>query len=178
MKNDSKGVHTLCSTRWTVRGESLESILNNFDELMELWDWSLENLRDTQMKARIGSVKAAMPTFDHPYSSLLAIMFLKQTDNLSRTLQDPKVSAAEGNETAQDVIKCISKDRYEESFNLFWEYSLKKKDQLHKFTSIALSFHENEEYPEDMTMATVMTISFHQRRRIITAKFTLKPSTR
>ena len=36
MKNDSKGVHTLCSTRWTVRGESLESILNNFDELMEL----------------------------------------------------------------------------------------------------------------------------------------------
>ena len=31
MKNDFKGVHALCSTRWTVRGESLESILNNFD---------------------------------------------------------------------------------------------------------------------------------------------------
>ena len=131
MKNDSKGVHALCSTRWTVRGESLESILNNFDELMELWDWSLENLRDTQMKARIGGVKAAMPTFDYLYSSLLAIMFLKQTDNLSRTLQDPKISAAEGNEIAQDVSKCISKDRNDTSFNLFWEYTLKKKDQLH-----------------------------------------------
>ena len=47
MKNDSKGVQALCSTRWTVRGESLESILNNFDELMELWDWPLENIRDT-----------------------------------------------------------------------------------------------------------------------------------
>ena len=97
---------------------------------MELWDWSLENLHDTQMKARIGGVKAAMPTFDYLYSSLLAIMFLKQTDNLSRTLQDPKISAAEGNEIAQDVIKCISKDRNDKSFDLFWEYSLRKKDQL------------------------------------------------
>ena len=130
MKNDSRGVHALCSTRWTVHGESLESILNNFDELMGLWDWSLENPHDTQMKARIGGVKAAMPTFDYIYSSLLAIMFLKQTDNLSRTLQDPKISAAEGNEIAQDVIKCISKDRNDKSFDLFWEYSLRKKNQL------------------------------------------------
>ena len=88
---------------------------------MELWDRSLENLHDTQIKARIGSVKAAMPNFDYLYSSLLAILFLKQTDNLSRKLQDPKISAAEGNEIGQG----------DKSFNLFWEYTLKKKDQLH-----------------------------------------------
>ena len=36
--NESRGVHALCPTRWTVRGEALASVLNNHDELMELWD--------------------------------------------------------------------------------------------------------------------------------------------
>ena len=40
--NDSKGIHALCPTRWTVRGEALEYILKNYDELMNLWDWSID----------------------------------------------------------------------------------------------------------------------------------------
>ena len=129
-KNESKGIHALCPTRWTVRGEALVSVLNNFNELMDLWVWSLEVLHDTEMKARVRGVMAHMPTFDFVYACLLGTMLLKQTDNLSRTLQDPKMSAAEGCAIAQDVIKTIEKDRSDDAFDLFWKNTLKQKDEL------------------------------------------------
>eukprot|EP00112_Aurelia_sp_Birch-Aquarium-sp1_P015994 Seg3588.3 transcript_id=Seg3588.3/GoldUCD/mRNA.D3Y31 product="Zinc finger MYM-type protein 1" protein_id=Seg3588.3/GoldUCD/D3Y31 len=129
-KNDSKGIHAICPIRWTVHGEALDSILNNYIELMNLWDWSIDTLRDTEMKARIRGVQANMPTFDFVYGCCLGILLLKQTDNLSRTLQDPKMSAAEGNAIAQDVIKTLSKDRNDSAYHLFWERVCKRKDEL------------------------------------------------
>ena len=59
-QNESRGVHTSCPTRWTVRGESLEAVLNNY---MELWEWSLDICKDTEMKARIRGVQGMMTTF-------------------------------------------------------------------------------------------------------------------
>ena len=55
--NVNKTVHDFCPTRWTVGGETLGSVLNNFSKLMNLWDWSLSILKDTEMKARINGVK-------------------------------------------------------------------------------------------------------------------------
>ena len=55
-KNESRGVHAFCPTRWTVRGESLASVIKNHAELMELWGWSLIVSKDTEMKARIRGV--------------------------------------------------------------------------------------------------------------------------
>jgi len=63
-ENDSKSVHRLCPTRWTVRGEALESFLNNYHELMELWSWSLDEVKDTEMKARIRGVMSVMSSFE------------------------------------------------------------------------------------------------------------------
>ena len=122
-KNESKGIHALCPTRWTVRGEALLSVLNNYEELMDMWEWSLEVLPDSVMKRRIRAVEANMQTFDFVFPFLLGSMLLKQTDNLSRTLQDPDILAAEGNTIAQDIITTIEKD-------LFWDYALKRKNQL------------------------------------------------
>ena len=38
-KNESRGEHVFCLTRWTVRGEALAAVINNRAELMELWDY-------------------------------------------------------------------------------------------------------------------------------------------
>ena len=56
-KNESRGEHAFCPTRWTVRGEALAAVINNRAELMELWDWSLTLTKDAEMKARIRRVK-------------------------------------------------------------------------------------------------------------------------
>ena len=129
-QNESKGIHECCPTRWTVRGEALDAILNNYHELMNLWDWSLETLSDTAMKARIRGVQVQMPIFDFLFGCFLGILLLRQTDNLSKALQDPRMSAAKGNEIAQEVIKTLSKDRCDNSYNLFWEMVLRRKQDL------------------------------------------------
>ena len=88
---------------------------------MDLWDWSLENVKLTEMKGRINGAKSKMKTFDFLFGCVLGKTILKQTDNLSKSLQSPTLSAAEGQEIAQDVVMTLEKDRNVESFNLFWK---------------------------------------------------------
>ena len=84
-ENESKGVHCFCPTRWTVRGETLKSVTDNHEELLELWTWSLSVLKDTTMKARIIGVGTVMKKFSF-YWLLPWVCVLRQTDNLSKTL--------------------------------------------------------------------------------------------
>ena len=57
-------MHIFCPTRWTVRGETLDSIINNYEQLMSLWEWSLQKLTNTEMKARIHGAISHMKKFD------------------------------------------------------------------------------------------------------------------
>ena len=41
LKNPTKKL--FCHTRWTTRVSCLNGVIRNFDELQNLWDWSLEN---------------------------------------------------------------------------------------------------------------------------------------
>ena len=127
--NESRGVHALCPTRWTVRGEAIASVLNNHDELMELWDWSLEVLKDTEMKSRITGVKSIMAKFSFYFGCCLGEKILRQTDNLSRALQSSSISAAQGNMLARDVVKTLLTDRSDKSFDLFWARIIQRKDK-------------------------------------------------
>ena len=129
-ENTSKTVHTFCPTRWTVRGDSLESILENYEELMNLWEWSLEYVDDAEMSARIEGVRTVMKTYDFIFGCCLGKLILKQTDNLSRTLQNPALSAAQGQEVAKMVVDTLAKDRCEERYDLFWKSVIKIKDRL------------------------------------------------
>ena len=78
---------------------------------MKLWDWSLEVLKDTEMKSRIIGVKSIMAKFSFYFGSCLGEKILRQTDNLSRALQSSSISAAQGNMLARDVVKTLLTDR-------------------------------------------------------------------
>ena len=125
-KNESRGVHKFCPTRWNVRGEALAAVINNHAELMELWDWSLTVSKDTEMKAKIRGVQSMMTTFNFYFGCTLEEQLLKQTDNLSRALQDSFTSAAQGNRLGQDVVKTLLKDRTT-SLSLFRARILQRK---------------------------------------------------
>ena len=113
-----------------MRGDALASILDNYNELMNMWEWSLEVLKDTDMKARVRGVQAMMPNFRFFFGCLLGERLLKRTDNLSRALRVSTISAAEGYSIAQLVIKTLPKDRNDDSFDLFWELLLACKNEL------------------------------------------------
>ena len=84
--NSHKGIHTFCPTRWTVRGETLASLINNHKELMKLWEKTLETSLNTEMKARILGAQSAMRKFNFLFCCILGKKVLSSTDNLSRAL--------------------------------------------------------------------------------------------
>ena len=61
--SDATSIRTICPTRWTVRADSLASIIANYTELQCLWDRALLSTSDTDMKARIRGVASEMETF-------------------------------------------------------------------------------------------------------------------
>ena len=117
----SPGIRVLCPTRWTVRADSLASIVSNYGLLQNTWEEALEIARDTETKARIHGVAAQMKSFDFLFGTILGEMLLRHTDNLSQTLQKKTISAAEGQQVGRMVIDTLCSLRTEESYNLFWE---------------------------------------------------------
>ena len=61
--SDAPGIRVLCPICWTVRVKVLQSILKNYEVLMELWEESVEVVYDTETKARIFGVQSVMHTF-------------------------------------------------------------------------------------------------------------------
>ena len=82
------------------------------------------------MKARIRGAQVVMGTFDFVFGCSLGGSILRQTDNFSKTLQHEHFSAAQGQELATTVIKILTKDRSDQSFDLFWEAVKKRAVQL------------------------------------------------
>ena len=74
---------------------STESVVANYNLLLQLWEESLESGRlEPDLKAGIIGVKTVMQNFRFLYGLKLSETVLKLTDNLSKTLQHISLSAA------------------------------------------------------------------------------------
>ena len=60
----------------------------------------------------------------------LGAFILKHTGNLSLALQGSSMSAAQGQQVAEEVCKTVSRDRSEAAFDLFWTWLLKRKSEV------------------------------------------------
>ena len=76
---------------------------------------------DSEIKARVIGVEATMRNFNFLFGLLLGERILKHTDNLSKTLQDPTLTASEGQQCAELTCATLSSIRSSESFDPFWE---------------------------------------------------------
>ena len=116
---DTPGFCVLCPTRWTVRANSLQSVLDNYSVLQELWEESKDLASDPLLKARIVGVQAQFKNFRYFFGMLLGEIILKHSDNLSKTLQSPKLSASEGQQIATMTVKTLQSLRTDSNFDLF-----------------------------------------------------------
>ena len=71
--------------------------VSGHNSLITLSNWSLDILKDNELKTRVNGVTSQMGKFEFVFCFLLGEKVLKQTDNLSRTLQVPTTSASQGN---------------------------------------------------------------------------------
>jgi len=79
--NNAINVRSLCPTRWTVRAESLSSILVNYDSMQELWEAALHERSDTEKNARIPGIQSQMHCFKFLFCLVQTEMNLRHTDN-------------------------------------------------------------------------------------------------
>ena len=118
---DTPGFRVLCPTRWTVRAESLKSILNNYKVLQDLWDTALETGLDAEVRSRVTGVKAQMEKFSFFFGVYIGELVLGHGDNLSKTLQSKVISAAEAQKVAKLTVTTLTKIRDSKHYELFWK---------------------------------------------------------
>ena len=76
------------------------------------------------MKARIRGVDVHMRTFSYVFGEYLVKLMLGQSDNLSKPLQNPKLSVIDGRCTANATVETLKSIRNDERFDLFWKNPL------------------------------------------------------
>ena len=128
--DDTPSIRTLCPTRWTVRANSLASIITNYNNIQDLWEKALISTRDTEIKARIRGVASQMQTFKFFFGLVLSELILRHTDKLSQTLQQPELSSVEGHDVAMLTVRTLEQIRTDEDFELYWKKVGIMKDQV------------------------------------------------
>ena len=116
---DTPAFHVLCPTRWTVRADSLKSVVDNYTASQEIWEISKAQVSDQSIKARIIGVQAQFRTFRYLFGVLVGDLILRHSDNLSNTLQSPKLSASEGQQIAAMTVVTLQSLRNDSHFDLF-----------------------------------------------------------
>ena len=116
----SPGIRVLCPTRWTVKADSMRSIVDNYSALEELWEEAVTKVHDTEVISRIRGVAAQMETFDFFFALVLGETLFRHSDNLSRALQKKELSASEGQAIASKTVITLQSIRSDESFKNFW----------------------------------------------------------
>ena len=115
------GIRSFCPTRWTVQGQSIGRILENYSVLKLLWEECLEQRLIVDIKGRIIGVKVQMPEFHVLFGLHLCERILKITDNLSASLQAESMSVADGQDITEKTIQTLQDIRSDSMFELFWK---------------------------------------------------------
>ena len=168
---DMPGFRVLCPTRWTVRATSLQSVLDNFEVLLCVWEEAQCAQLDSEMRARIVGVNAQMQTFDFLFGVSLGNL-LRHTDNLSKKLQLKSISAAEGQRLATLTLDILQSLREEDKFKLF--YSKVLQDQV-RFDVQPPSLPRKRKHLGNLRLVLAVEI-FTLVLKIATARSTLRHS--
>ena len=87
-------------TRWTVFASCFQQIQDNYAALLQEWIISLDGKLQSDICGRIIGCQAQMNTFESFFGLNLGQRLFSRTDNLSKTLQQTRMSAISGKRVA------------------------------------------------------------------------------
>ena len=124
-------VRPLCPTRWTVRAESLRSVIANYEVLQELMEEIIEEYRGiTEATSSAKGILSTMEKFSFLFGVVVSQLFFSITDKLSKAVQTKSICAFEATEYASVTLKCLEEERSEDRFNCLWEDLMSKKTKF------------------------------------------------
>ena len=119
----------LSKTRWTVRADCFQRIIDKYASLYKLWLSCLSQSLKTDIKSRVIGSKSQIEQFEFYFALHLSHKLYALTDNFSKTLQWHKLSALSGTRNAELTKKTIETMRNDESFALFYETTVRKAEK-------------------------------------------------
>ena len=152
----------------------LQSVLDNYEVLLGVWEEAQTWKLDGEMRARIIGVNAQMHMFDFLFGISLDNLLLHHTDNLSATLQTKSLSAAEGQRIARLTLDVLTSLHNESHFALFFAHVIQdqagfdvdepavcRKHRTPKHYQIGTSAGEFHATPEDQYRAIYFEVLDH-----------------
>ena len=127
---ETPGFRVLCPTRWTVRAATLQSVIDNYEVLLQVWQEALDGSLDGEMRARIIGVEAQMMKFDFLFGVCLGSLILRHSDNLSKTLQHKTLSAAEGQRIAKLTVSVLQKICSDDNVAAFYQRVIQEQTRF------------------------------------------------
>ena len=121
-----------------MRASCFQRILNNYAALLQEWTIVLDEKLQSDIRGRIIGCQAQMNTFDFFWLNLGQRLF-SHTDNLSRTLQQTKMSALSGKRVACLTKDVLQKMRNDTSFRSFYDVVLLKSKSYPSMSGPMLS---------------------------------------
>ena len=113
-----------------MRAESLKSILDNWYAIDALWDQSLDEKLDPEIRGRIIRVQSQMHLFNYFFGVYILQLLLRHSDNLSKSLQNQRTSACNGHSIAALSIKTLEKSGRDDTFDLLWHNVMHEAELL------------------------------------------------
>ena len=144
-----QGLAKFSATRWTVRAVCFKRIFKNYQALQETWKECLkQGGLSAEIKARVVGCQAQMNSFNYLFGILLGERLFAHTDNLSAALQKKDLSAVAGQGLANQTMETLKRIRDENSYNLFYDTVLEKKNHFQRFLNLHLK--GKRKHPHDI----------------------------
>ena len=128
--SEAAGLIKLSVTRWTIRAACFQRVIDNYEALLSLWEECLSSKLEAELRGRILGCQAQMKSFDYFFGLSLGQRIYAHTDNLSKTLQNEKLSAVSGQRNAELTKRALQSIRTDQCFQAFYESVIRKKERF------------------------------------------------
>ena len=114
-------IRAFSRTRWTVKANSIKSIIDNYSLLIQTFEQDLEESKmPLEMSTRIRGIVSIMTKFSCFFSFKLAYFILRHTDSLATKIQKSDLNAAQGFELAMMTVATLEAEKNEANFEQFY----------------------------------------------------------
>ena len=119
--NKFSALEELWPIHWTVRASYFQKVVGNYCLLLTKRDECPKESFDTETRSRIIECKAQVKTFIFFFGLCLGKPHYSLTENLSKTFQKEKISAASQQRLASLTVKTIQSMKNDSHFDLFYK---------------------------------------------------------
>ena len=103
-----RSLKPLCPTRWTVKHKTFQSVLVNYEPLLETLDRissGSDGSSRLEIRSKAGGIYQSLQTFDCLFGIMLSERFFGLADSLSSSLQGKNLTAFDAKKVAETVSK-------------------------------------------------------------------------